>query len=203
MEQLTNLILQASGEYGPTLLNSAITVIVGIFIYKIFHHGMDRLSKNGIAPTQLTSTLKIIFRWLTIIIVVMLIFGYFGVSMTSFWAALSGVLVLVAIGFVAVWSVLSNILCSILLVVFSPFRIGDEIEIQDPTAPITMRGKVIGINMFFTTVESTQEEEEANNRVITRVPNNQFFQRYVRVLPGTGTQSLKSYLAEEHQRVDE
>lgn len=186
-------------KFGTPVLASIITVLIAFLIYKLIAHGLNRLSKAGLIPHQLRTTITPIIKWLIVIITALLSFGYFGVSVNSFWAALSGVLVLVAIGFVAVWSILSNILCSILLVIFAPFRIGDDIEIQDPSAPIVLRGKVMGINMFFTTIEEAGHDSDSQKSPSTRVPNNLFFQKYVRRWPGTGTQSLKSYLADEHK----
>lgn len=189
-------------QFGTPILATIVTIIFAIIIHKLLCHGVNRLSTKGLIPNQLRNTIQPIMKWLIIIITALISFGFFGVSVTSFWAALSGVLVLVAIGFVAVWSVLSNILCSILLVIFSPFRIGDEIEVQDPAAPITIRGKVTGINMFFTTLQSNGNGQTETEEHLIRVPNNLFFQKYVRRWPGTGTQSLKSYLADERQRTE-
>ena len=36
---------------------------------------------------------------------------------------------MVAIGFIAVWSILSNVLCSLMLIMHRSFRIGDDIEV--------------------------------------------------------------------------
>jgi small-conductance mechanosensitive channel len=203
MEQVGKSARMVFEDFGSPILATVIAIIIAFVIYKLICHGINRLSRKGIIPNQLRSTMQPIIKWLIVIITTLLAFGFFGVSVTTFWATLSGVLVLVAIGFVAVWSVLSNILCSILLVIFAPFRIGDEIEIQDPAAPITLRGKVTGINMFFTTLEDGDSSSSDDTSPIIRVPNNLFFQKYVRRWPGTGTQSLKSYLAHEHQRAED
>ena len=197
IQEVTHMILD---EFGNPILESTVALVVAAIIYKLLCHSINRLSKNGFIPNQLRTTIQPIMKWLIIIISTLLVLGFFGVSVTSFWAALSGILVMVAIGFVAVWSVLSNILCSILLVIFSPFRVGDEIEIQDPAAPITIRGTVIGMSMFFTTLQTSDTQTTDDASPLTRVPNNLFFQKYVRCWPGKGTQSLKSYLADEHHR---
>jgi len=202
MENLDESVKMVFEQFATPILATIVTIILAIIIHKLLCHGVNRLSRKGLIPNQLRTTIQPIMKWLIIIITTLISFGFFGVSVTSFWAALSGILVLVAIGFVAVWSVLSNILCSILLVIFAPFRIGDEIEVQDPAAPITIRGKVIGINMFFTTLQNNGDDEPESEGQVTRVPNNLFFQKYVRRWPGTGTQSLKSYLADEHQRTE-
>lgn len=192
-------------KYALPALESLAVLVVAAILYTLIIRTLGRLANQGLIAHQLQVTLHRITRWLLILIVLLLILGTFGVSVTSFWAALSGVLVLVAVGFVAVWSVLSNVLCSILLVIFSPFRIGDEIEIQDTSSTLTLRGKVVAINMFFTTLESDEHvaDGEAQEKVIVQVPNNLFFQKFVRCWPGEKTSSLKRYLADEHRRSQE
>ena len=85
--------------------------------------------------------------------------------------------------------------CSVLLVIFAPFRIGDEIELQDPAADIRVSGKVTGINLMHTTLVASHDGEEE----IIRVPNNFFFHKYIRRLPGKRTKSIKTYMAEQHE----
>jgi small-conductance mechanosensitive channel len=82
---------------------------------------------------------------------------------------LSTVLAMVAIGFVAVWSILSNTLCTIIIMIFRPFSVGDEIEFAgDP-----VKGRVIDLNFFYTTLD-------AGDGSVLQVPNNMFFQKVVR-----------------------
>jgi small-conductance mechanosensitive channel len=95
------------------------------------------------------------------------------------WAALTAILAMVAIGFVAVWSVLSNSLCSILLMVTRPFNVGDTVEIPD----VNLRGKVIDFNLIFTTLR----EEDGS---LIQVPNNTFLQKPIRCRVGEGKVTL-------------
>lgn len=189
-------------NYAVPAMEALAVMVAGVILYTLFYRATYRLGAKGLIPLQLESTLIKIAKWLLIIVVILIILGLFGVSVASLWTALSGVLVLVALGFVAVWSVLSNILCSVLLVIFAPFRIGDDIEIQDPAANITLRGRVVGMNMIFTTVESLNPDDAAS-LIMVRIPNNLFFQKYVRCWPGAEGRSLKNYLADEHKRVKE
>ena len=197
-ETLYNLL----GEYALPALETLAVLIAGAVLYSLITHAIGKLAVRGLIAYQLNLTLNRITRWLMAIVVLLVVLGLFGVSVTTFWAALSGVLVLVALGFVAVWSVLSNVLCSVLLVIFAPFRIGDEVELMDTVSTVRLRGKVVDINMFFTTLESvsTEESSEHERNTIMRVPNNQFFQKYLRRWPGEETSSLKHYLADEYKR---
>lgn len=190
------------GEYALPALETLAVLIAGAVLYSLVTHAIGKLAVRGVISYQLNLTLNRITRWLMAIVVLLVVLGLFGVSVTSFWAALSGVLVLVALGFVAVWSVLSNVLCSVLLVVFAPLRIGDEVELMDTGSTVTLRGKVVDINMFFTTLESVVAEESDGHAYesVIRVPNNQFFQKYLRRWPGEKTSSLKHYLADEYKK---
>lgn len=190
------------GEYALPGLETLAVLIAGAVLYSLIIRAIGKLAGKGLISYQLHTTLTRITRWLIAIVVLLLVLGLFGVSVTSFWAALSGVLVLVALGFVAVWSVLSNVLCSVLLVIFAPFRIGDEVEVMDTGSTLTLRGKVVDINMFFTTLESPSSEavDEQVRGMVVRVPNNLFFQKYLRCWPGEQTSSLKRYLADEYKR---
>jgi small-conductance mechanosensitive channel len=85
-------------------------------------------------------------------------------ALHSVVTAVTGVFALVAIGFVAVWSVLSNTLCSLILMVVRPFRVGDTIGFP----PDDYRGKVVNFNMIFTTLET-------DDGLLLQVPNNTFF----------------------------
>ncbi|MBI1423992.1 MAG: mechanosensitive ion channel [Gammaproteobacteria bacterium] len=178
--------------YGPPMLQSLAAVVIAWLTFALLSRGLTKLSNRGLLPTDLRRILNAVIKWLIMIALLLVVLGLFGISVASFWAALSGVLVLLAIGFVAVWSLLSNLLCSVLLIIFAPFRIEDEIEVQDPASPVTVRGKVLDINLMFTTLRVTSETEEES---LLRIPNNIFFQKYVRTWQGRHSQSIRSYMA--------
>jgi small-conductance mechanosensitive channel len=99
--------------------------------------------------------------------------------------AVTGVFALVAIGFVAVWSVLSNTLCSLILMAVRPFRVGDTIGFP----PDDYRGKVVNFNMIFTTLET-------DDGLLLQVPNNTFFQRPIMRKKGSWQIGLQDQLYE-------
>ncbi|MDX5151071.1 MAG: mechanosensitive ion channel family protein [Acidiferrobacterales bacterium] len=185
--------------YTAPFIKSAIAIVAGYFLYILVCRALKKIAAKGFLDYQLRIILGGIVKWIIIVVVILLCLGFFGVSVGTLWAALSGVLALVAVGFIAVWSVLSNILCSILLIIFPPFRIGDEIEIQEPTSNFFVRGKVVGTNMMFTSLETTNPEDEADSTIL-RVPNNIFFQKYVRCIPGKGTESLQKFVARSQEQ---
>lgn len=178
-----------------TFIKAISIILLAFLVYKLLTRLFSKFAERGFIHEQLRLTSSFTVRWMIIIIAILSLLGIFGVSVQSIWAAFSAIIVLFAIGFVAVWSVLSNMFCSVLLVIFAPFRIGDEIELQDPAADIRVSGKVTGINLMHTTLIAEHDGEEE----IIRVPNNFFFHKYIRRLPGKRTKSIKTYMAEQHE----
>ena len=99
-----------------------------------------------------------------------------GVSGAVLWTAFTGFAAVGAVAFFAVWSVLSNLFCTVLIVVMRPFRLHDRIEVLENGEKPGFKGVVIDINMVYTTLL-----EDAGTTL--QVPNNQFFQRTTRRWP--------------------
>ena len=190
-----NYLIDLIQPYAEPAIKTVLAVLLGLLFYYIISRTIKKASVNGYFDNHLSTILNNVVKWILLIVVFLLSLGFYGVPVHTMWAAFSGVLALVAIGFVAVWSVLSNVLCSVLLIIFAPFRIGDEVEIQEPTANFSVKGKVISIDMLMTSLEVIDESPEDRGVNIMRVPNNIFFQKYVRCIPGKRTQSLKKYMA--------
>jgi len=104
------------------------------------------------------------------------------------WTALSGFVAVAAVAFFAMWSVLSNLLCAILIFTVGPFRLGDIVELVDTVDKPGVKGRVVAINLLYTTL--IEVEEAGTGGVMVQVPNSLFFQRSVRrwrdsaVIPG-------------------
>ncbi|MNV75420.1 Mechanosensitive ion channel [compost metagenome] len=99
---------------------------------------------------------------------------------------MSGFVAVAAVAFFAMWSVLSNLLCAVLIFTVGPFRIGDVVELVDTLDKPGVKGRVIAINLLFTTL---MEMPEAGGALV-QVPNSQFFQKSVRRWRGTEVQSM-------------
>lgn len=201
MDNFETFLSEFMQLYTAPLIKSVLVVLAGLVLYRLICHGLKKVAGNGFLDFKLRVLLGNLAKWLIVAIVLLLCLGFFGLSVNTLWAALSGVLALVALGFVAVWSVLSNVLCSILMIIFPPFRIGDRIEIQEPSANFSVKGTVVGTNMLFTTLEASNGTDNTVDSIL-RVPNNIFFQKYVRVFPGTETESLQKYTARHQDQPD-
>lgn len=101
-----------------------------------------------------------------------------GVSATVLWTAFTGFAAVGAVAFFAAWSVLSNIFCTLLIFTTRPFRLGDVIEVVENGEKPGFRGRVVDVNLIFSTLEEIGGAHGGGNCV--QIPNSLFFQRAVR-----------------------
>jgi small-conductance mechanosensitive channel len=181
-------------QYGWITLSILTIILGGLVIYILLRRGLDRLSRNQYISTSLAGVLRILIRWAVIVVVLLLSLQQLGVQMTAVWAALSAGVVFIGVGLIAVWSVFSNALCSLLLLVFQPFQIGDRIEIIEATGGTGLRGEVVNLNPIFTYLE---EENDDGHGSTVYVPNNIFFQKSIRRWKGIKSERLDVYMFNE------
>ena len=74
---------------------------------------------------------------------------------------------------------LSNIFCTVLIFATRPFRLDDFIEVVENGEKAGLRGRVVDINLIYTTLQEVASGDQGANTVL-QVPNNLFFQRVVR-----------------------
>ncbi len=166
-------LFHAFQEHLPKLLAAVpvavLVLIAGLICQLAVRRALTLLARK----TSLTATdvlpLRKVARVVVYGVTFILVLGVFGFELGGIWAMLSTILAMVAIGFVAVWSILSNTTATLLLLVLRPFQIGDTIELQSEN----MKGRVVDLNFFFTTLE-------AEDGTTYQVPNNLFFQRVVK-----------------------
>lgn len=186
-EQMTPI-----AQYGLLAIKIIAIVILGFVAQSLIRRSLNKLLQKQFLTEPLHVMLRGIAWWAILIVVILMVLQQLGVQVVGLWAGLLTVAGMVTIGFIAVWSVLSNILCAVLLVILAPFRIGDEIEIIEATGGNGLRGKVVNLNILFT---SLQEMTDAGPRDgVTHVPNNLFFQKTIRQWQGTDTTSLDTQL---------
>ncbi|MDX2013276.1 MAG: mechanosensitive ion channel [Myxococcaceae bacterium] len=159
-----------SGPWGPVLaaLTFVALVLLGAAILWWFAGGpvMKALAARVGAPAESLRPLRTGLRLLVSLGAVSTLVGHF--TDVDLFTVLAGAATLVAVGFVALWSTLANITCTVLILITRPFRIGDEVAF--PPDPI--EGQVVDLSFFFTTLKTK------DGRFIN-VPNTTFFQRIV------------------------
>jgi len=181
-------------DFSTELLQAPVIIVMGILMIMASMRLVNVVSTRTSLPANVIYLIKAAIRWSVIVVVLSLLLALFGMSIKALWAALLSVAVLVAIAFFAGWSVLSNMLCSLLLLLFSRVRIGDIVELKETKhADAGVRGKIIDINLFFVTLEELEVDTAVSSALPTmQIPCHLFFFRVVRCWPGNNTQPLKA-----------
>lgn len=159
LDQFTFPSLQ---NLGPTALAAA-TILTTVLLAR---PGRSRSA----APTPVRRRLglpKGVTRWLVISALSFAALLAVGIDLQGLWSTVMAAFSLIAIGFVAMWSILSHMLASVLIVIFRPFEVGDRVEILGDDEVI---GEVTDLNPVYTTLRATDGGT-------LQVPNNVFFQK--------------------------
>jgi small-conductance mechanosensitive channel len=176
----------------------AVKILVVILLawaaFRLIRRGLNLLEGREIVTPAILLVLRMILKWIVVVFGLLLALQQAGVSLNNLWTTISAVLTLIAVGFVAVWSILSNFLCTLMLLIFQPFRIGDEIEIIDPALASGISGKVVNINMMFTLIRET--DGGGRETGVIQIPNNQFFQKFIRRKAGRNSVNLNEQIFE-------
>lgn len=150
----------------PTVI---VAIVAAILLNIVVGRGLVLLANRTSFTEQEIRPVRRIFKWIITLVATVFVLGALGLNVGGMWGVLSTVLAMVAIGFVAVWSVLSNTSCTLIIMLFRPFSVGDEVEFAgDP-----VKGRVIDLNFIYTTLD-------AGDGSVLQVPNNLFFQKVVR-----------------------
>jgi small-conductance mechanosensitive channel len=98
------------------------------------------------------------------------VLNLWGISVSGVWTLLASAIAVIGVGFLAVWTMVSNVTASFFISLWRPFRLGQTVEIL----PEALKGRVIDRNLMFTILR-----DEGGN--LLQVPNNLFFQKMFRV----------------------
>lgn len=165
-------------------LPAAIAVLVGAVLLKlVLQRGVKllahrtRLSENDVAPFAKMAS------WFIVVATVVLLLGVFGFDLGGMWTMLTTVGAMVAIGFFAVWSVLSNCLCTFVILLTRPFSIGDDVEFVGEE----VKGRVTDLNFVYTILRTA-------DGATMHVPNNMFFLKVLKRHRGASQGSLAAQL---------
>lgn len=173
-------LAQWLGEWSDTLLFGVqvlLILLAGFVLQRLVARGLTRVATRYHMPGELLLPLRGALRWLIMGSALMLALEHLGVSAGVLWAAFSGFVAVAAVAFFAVWSVLSNLFCAVLIFTIAPFRLGDRVEVLEAADKPGAKGRVIAINLLYTTLE---EDAEAGTGALVQIPNSLFFQKVVR-----------------------
>nr|WP_304664920.1 mechanosensitive ion channel family protein [Stutzerimonas zhaodongensis] len=167
-------------------LQIMLILLVAYVLQRMVVRGLSRLGSRYPLPPELLLPLRGGIRWFIIGGALIMVLERVGVSATVIWTAFSGFVAVAAVAFFAIWSVLSNLLCAVLIMTVGPFRLGDLVELVESSDKPIVKGRVIDINLLYTTLE---ESCESGAGAIVQVPNSLFFQKVLRRWRGTEIQT--------------
>ncbi len=151
---------------------SGLVIVIALVVDRIIYSALYTLYVSGRMPESTTNIIRRWMRGLLATITILFIVAIAGYEISNIWTFLATMMAMIAVGFVAVWSVLSNILSTFIILIWRPFNVGEEIDIQ----PEGIKGEVVDINFMYTILKSEDDDH-------TTVPNSLFLQKFIRRTP--------------------
>ena len=158
----------------------ALIVLAALLLQHLVRRIIRRASDHYQFPHELLTPINGVVRWLILGGAGLLALERLGVSAAVLWTAFTGFATVGAVAFFAAWSVLSNLFCAFLIFTVRPFRVGDHIELLDTAEKPGALGRVVDINLLYTTLEDATAPEPG---ALLQIPNALIFQRVLRRWP--------------------
>lgn len=137
-------------ESSSKLLQSVLILVIGWWIVNKVCKIATIFFQKGISDKGIISFLNSIIKFSLRLVLLLIVMATLGMDVTSLMAAVAASLV--AIG-IALKDNISNLVSGIILVVSKPIHVGDLIEFDG------VKGKVLKIEMMFTTLKSDADNE--------------------------------------------
>ncbi|PWL38456.1 mechanosensitive ion channel protein MscS [Flagellimonas aquimarina] len=134
-------------SYKTQILITVILLIIILILNSLSKRAIRRFGKISsidMNNRKIIFYLSNLFFYGLAIVVITIIWG---VNLQEFSVFISSVLAIVGIGFVAQWSILSNLTASVILFFSHPLRLGDRVRVLDKDFDWT--GKVEDISGFY------------------------------------------------------
>jgi small-conductance mechanosensitive channel len=164
-------------------LTQVVLILLGAWLlYRVMRRLIRRVAGRYALPSNVDKIARRVAGLLIFGGAVLWSLERFGASGTMLWAAFTGFATVGAVAFFAAWSVLSNIFCALLIFTTRMFWPGDTVEVLENGEKPGFKGRVLDINLIFTTLE---ESSGAHEGATLKVPNSMFFQRAVRRWQGS------------------
>jgi small-conductance mechanosensitive channel len=159
----TELIIKIAISVGLLVAYAVTIKIKGRLVGKF-----ARKQEMGEKRTALISKMITLFIFFGLLVALAITWG---VHVSGLYIFITSFFAMVAIGFFATWSVLSNITSSVLIFFLFPYEIGDDVRVIGED----IAGKIIDITLFHIILE------DENKNVIT-IPANLAIQKSIRIV---------------------
>lgn len=160
-------------SFKTEILYTVILLAVILLLNTFTKRGIRRFGKSSSIDMN---SRKIIFYLSNLLFYLLAFVGIsliWGVKLEDFSLFLSSVLAILGVGFVAQWSILSNLTASVILFFSHPLRLGDRIRVMDKD--FDWSGKVEDISGFYLFMRTD------DGRRIT-IPTNLVIQKGIEIL---------------------
>ena len=155
----------------------ALILVAAWLLQNLLGRLLTRAGRHYQIPLELQMPIHGLMRWTIFSSTLLLVLERLGVSAAVLWAAFTSFATVGAVAFFAAWSVLSNLFCAFLIFTVGPFRLGDTIELLDTAEKPGAKGRVVDINLLYTTLEDATRGQTG---VLLQIPNALIFQRVLR-----------------------
>ena len=155
----------------------ALILVAAWLLQNLLRRLLTRAGRHYQIPLELQMPIHGLMRWTIFAATLLLVLERLGVSATVLWTGFTGFATVGAVAFFAAWSVLSNLFCAFLIFTVGPFRLGDTIELLDTAEKPGAKGRVVDINLLYTTLEDATRGQTG---VLLQIPNALIFQRVLR-----------------------
>jgi small-conductance mechanosensitive channel len=160
----------------PVLMTVVVLVAASVAILllkRLLKNWLTRLQPRLHLPYETVLTITRVFTGALWVIALMVALEIWGISLGGLWTLMVSAATVIGVGFLATWTMVSNITASFFITIWRPFRLGDTVEVL----PENLRGRVIDSNLMFVAMRE-------DNGAVIQVPNNLFFQKMFRVSGG-------------------
>jgi small-conductance mechanosensitive channel len=157
--------------YLSRLLFTAGLILAGFLIYRAVRGAIE----NRVVKQHLRKQHELLIRksvkWLIYTAVGISVLIVWGGSVEDIWVGITSVFGIIAIGFFAVWSILSNVVSGLVILLTKSFRLEDRIEVVGDG----VSGTIENITLFHIEIKETEDH-------IVMIPNSVFLQKTVRLM---------------------
>jgi len=173
-EQLETKTINFLFEFGPRLIASVIILVIGIFAIRLLMRTLRKIMDKTHTELSVRTFIESLSIALSYAILIYIIGRQLGIAATTFLGVFGAAGI--AIG-LALQGSLSNFAGGLLILLFKPFKVGDEVTIGD------VEGEVAEVNILYTRVSNWRGEYYTmpNGQVANNVVKNSTDETYRRV----------------------
>ncbi len=157
--------------YKVQVIESIALLLLYFILSRLFNKAIAKTAVKFNYHQQRTTVFKKVFKGLLLVILIVLLTIIWGVDQSRLFFYISSFLTVLAVGFVAQWSILSNITATIIIFFYHTVKIGDIVSIHEKDSLV--EGEISDIGLFFITIVTPNREE------IT-IPSNLFIQKAIK-----------------------